>query len=940
MKHQPSEPSIYNLAYIEALHEAYRRDRESLAPEWQSYFESGRNGDAWPQRSTAESSFRPPSIFNPLPVRGQKETDPTAQERLNRLIRAYRARGHTIAQVHPIGAQPDAPPELDPTFFGFSSGDLQRVFSCETLFWPGSLTLGQILQRLRHTYCRSIGVQYMHIDDLAERRWLQERIEGTQNRIELPREIQIRILTRLTDAVIFEEFVRKKFLSAKTFSLEGCESLIPLLDLAIEKAGGQGVKEIVIGMAHRGRLNVLANIIGKRPREMFHEFADTEPEKHFGSGDVKYHLGYSQDWTTGAGQRVHLSLCFNPSHLEYVDPVVLGRVRAKQDRVDDSDRATCLALLIHGDAAFAGEGIVQETLNLSQLGGYKVGGTLHIIVNNQIGFTTPPKEGRSCLYATDVARMLQIPIFHVNGEDPEAVAQCVHLAMDFRKQFSRDVIIDMYGYRRLGHNEADEPSFTQPMLYQAIRQRKSVRDGYLEHLLKLKGITKEEADAISDQRHKQLETELAEARDDNYNSPGEKLHGIWERSKFHGGPEKTASEVKTAVPKARLRELLIKLTELPKNFVPHPKIVRLLEARREMAEGKHPLDWSAGEALALATLATEGVRIRLSGQDSRRGTFSHRHAVLHDYEGNGTHTPLQNLAADQAPVEIFNSPLCENGVLGFDYGYSLDYPDGLVLWEAQFGDFANAAQVIIDQFIISAEDKWRRLSGLVLLLPHGFEGMGPEHSSARLERYLNLCAKDNIQVVYPSTPAQFFHLLRRQALRLWRKPLVVMTPKSLLRLPEASSTLNELAGSEFQRVIPDTSKLRKSPVRILLCTGKIYFELDKARVERKRDDVAIVRLEQLYPLRADLLESACNEYPKDTPVVWVQEEPENMGAWRFLRARLGERLFDRHPFTVVSRPESSSPATGSANAHKLEQARLMDAAFGDSSLQPITQPKN
>ncbi len=545
---------------------------------------------------------------------------------------------------------------------------------------------------------------------------------------------------------------------------------------------------------------------------------------------------------------MHLSLCFNPSHLEYVDPVVLGRVRAKQDRVGDKARATCLALLIHGDAAFAGEGIVQETLNLSQLAGYKVGGTLHIVVNNQIGFTTPPIEGRSCFYATDVARMLQIPIFHVNGEDPEAVAQCVHLAMDFRKQFSRDVIIDMYGYRRLGHNEADEPSFTQPMLYQAIKQRKSVRDGYLEHLLKLKGITKEEADAISDQRHKQLESELAEARNDSYQSAGEKLHGIWERSKFHGGPEKTAQAVKTAVPKERLGELLIKLTELPKNFAPHPKIVRLLEARREMAEGKHPLDWAAGEALALATLATEGVRIRLSGQVSRRGTFSHRHAVLHDYEGNGTHTPLQNLAADQAPVEIFNSPLCENGVLGFDYGYSLDYPDGLVLWEAQFGDFANAAQVIIDQFIVSAEDKWRRLSGLVLLLPHGFEGMGPEHSSARLERYLNLCAKDNIQVAYPTTPAQFFHLLRRQALQLWRKPLVVMTPKSLLRLPEASSTLDDLAGSEFQRVIPNLTKLSTNPSRILLCTGKIYFELDKARSERKREDVAIVRLEQLYPL--------------------------------------------------------------------------------------------
>ncbi len=649
MKQEPSEPSIYNLAYVEALHEAYRRDREALAPEWQRYFESGRNGDAWPERAAADSSFRPTGIFNPPPARGRNGEAPNDQERLNRLVRAYRVRGHTIARVHPIGARSAAPPELDPTFFGFSHADFQRVFSCETLCWPGPLTLGQILQRLRHTYCRSIGVQYMHIDDLAERRWLQERIEGAQNRIELSRETQIRILTRLTDAVLFEEFVRKKFLGAKTFSLEGCESLIPLLDLAIEKAGGQGVKEIVMGMAHRGRLNVLANIIGKRPRQMFHEFADAEPEKHLGSGDVKYHLGFSQDWTTGAGRRVHLSLCFNPSHLEYVDPVVLGRVRAKQDRVGDRARATCLALLIHGDAAFAGEGIVQETLNLSQLAGYKVGGALHIIVNNQIGFTTPPNEGRSCFYATDVARMLQIPIFHVNGEDPEAVAQCVHLALDFRQQFSRDVIIDMYGYRRFGHNEADEPSFTQPTLYRAIKERKSVREGYLEHLLKLKGITAAEADAISDQRHKQLETELAEARDDHYENPGEKLRGIWERNHFHGGPEKTASEVKTGVARERLCELLTRLTELPENFTPHPKITRLLEARREMAAGKHPLDWAAGEALALATLATEGVRIRLSGQDSRRGTFSHRHAVLYDYEGNGAHSPLQHLAADQRP---------------------------------------------------------------------------------------------------------------------------------------------------------------------------------------------------------------------------------------------------------------------------------------------------
>jgi 2-oxoglutarate dehydrogenase E1 component len=767
----------------------------------------------------------------------------------------------------------------------------------------------------------------MHIDATSMRRWLQKRLETTENHIELSKETQIRILTRLTDAVIFEEFVRKKFIGAKTFSLEGCESLIPLLDLAIEKAAGQGVKEIVMGMAHRGRLNVLANIVGKSPRQMFREFADSEPQKYIGGGDVKYHLGYSNDWIAANGRRIHVSLCFNPSHLEYVNTVAMGRVRAKQDRVDDQGRNESMALLIHGDAAFAGEGICQETLNLSQLPGYAVGGTLHVVINNQIGFTTLPAEGRSSLYATEIARMLQIPIFHVNGEDPEAVAQCVEVAMDFRRQFKRDVVIDMYGYRRWGHNEADEPTFTQPMLYKMIERRKSVRDGYLEHLLGLHGVTREEADLIADRRREQLERELTESRAENYQRPAEKTRGIWERVKFYGGPESEAKKVKTAVDKSRLGELLIKLTQLPATFMAHPKIERLLEARKEMGEGKRPLDWAAGEALALATLATEGVRVRLSGQDSRRGTFSHRHAVLHDYEGKGTYTPLQNLSPDQAKVDIYNSPLSESGVLGFDYGYSLDYPDSLTMWEAQFGDFVNVAQVIIDQFIASAEAKWHRFSGLVLLLPHGFEGMGPEHSSARLERFLELCAQDNIQVTYPTTPAQFFHLLRQQALQLWRKPLIVMTPKSLLRLPEAVSSLDDLAAGEFQKVIPDQTVEAKNVKRVLLCTGKVYYELAKARTELKRNDVAILRLEQLYPLRADLLEAALKPYAAETPVFWVQEEPENMGALRFLRSRLGERLFNRYPLTAISRPESASPATGSPGAHKIEQARLVKASF-------------
>jgi len=935
MRHPSTAPHVLNLAYIEELHTSYLRDHGSVAPEWQEYFRrdsdrNGWNGSAQPAMRAARS------IFNPPERRAQRPPMPTGegpgiwQDRVNQLIRAYRVRGHLIAQIHPIGGTPPVPAELDPTFYGFSNADLDRSFPCEALRHVGPLTLRQMLEVLRNTYCRSIGVQYMHIGDLALRRWLQERMEPTQNRIQLSHEVQERILTRLTDAVVFEEFVRKKFLGAKTFSLEGCESLIPLLDLAIEKAADQGVKEIVMGMAHRGRLNVLANIIGKSPSQIFYEFADADPKLYTGRGDVKYHLGHSNDWVTASGKKVHLSLCFNPSHLEYVNPVVLGRVRAKQDRVADFDRVTCMGLIIHGDAAFAGEGVVQETLNLSGLPGYTTGGTLHVIVNNQIGFTTPPSEARSCRYATDVARMLQVPVFHVNGEDPEAVAQCLHVAMDFRKQFKRDVFIDMYGYRKLGHNETDEPSFTQPTLYRAIAERKPVHEGYLEHLLTLDGVTRREAEEIAAARRKHLEEELSESRSEDYEPPGEKLPGIWARSQFHGGHESTAKEVETRVDQKRLSELLLKLTKMPEEFTPHPKLERAREVWRKMAVGDEPLDWAAAETLAYATLATEGVRVRLSGQDSQRGTFSHRHAVLHDHEGTGTYTPLQHLDPNQASVEIYNSPLSEIGVLGFDYGFSLDSPDALVIWEAQFGDFANAAQVITDQFIASAEDKWRRLSGIVLLLPHGFEGMGPEHSSARLERFLVLCAEHNIQVAQPSTPAQFFHLLRRQALRLWRKPLVVLTPKSMLRLPEARSPLKELASGSFERVIPDGNRARK-PAKVLLCSGKLYYELIQRREAAKRENIAIHRLEQFYPFRADLLEKLLKPVPSGTPVVWVQEEPVNMGAWAFLRLRLGEKLFGKCPFSVVSRPESASPASGSTTAHKLEQEQILDEAIGKAA---------
>jgi 2-oxoglutarate dehydrogenase E1 component len=929
-------PGAANLAFVEALYEDYLRDPASVSPDWQRYFSDIADGEYRFPKPRFHPSFRQFSIFNPpRPERERPATgrlaDPeiaALQDRVYVLTRLYRVRGHRIAQVDPLGLPRPVPPELTPEFFGITEADMDAPVYSETFQYDGPLTLGKLLERLRNTYCRSIGVQYMHIDDLAVRRWLQRRMEATQNRLQLSREEQLRILTRLTDAVTFEEFIRRKFPGAKTFSLDGSESLIPLLDLAIEKAGEQGIQEIVMGMAHRGRLNVLANVMGKSARQIFREYADTDWKMYSGRGDVKYHLGHSTDWTTTRGSKIHLSLCFNPSHLEMVNPVALGRTRAKQDRVGDTERRRGMTLLIHGDAAFAGEGVIQETLNLSQLGAYTVGGTLHVVVNNQIGFTTSPEEARSSPYATDVAKMLQIPIFHVNGEDPEAVAQVIRLAMDFRFEFQRDVVVNMYGYRRLGHNEGDEPSFTQPVLYRAIAKRKSVREGYLERLLQFGGITREEADAIASNRRDLLEKELSESQSGKPPPAPEQLKGDWAR--FAGGPEPMENELTTGVDKAQLSGWLAAQTRLPADFHPHPKIKKLLQAREQMAAGAEPLDWSAAESLALGSLACAGIRVRLTGQDTERGTFSQRHAVLHDYQDGHTYAPLQNLCEGQAPVEIFNSPLSEVGVLGFEYGYSLDYPDGLILWEAQFGDFLNVAQPIVDQFIASAEEKWQRLSGLVLLLPHGFEGQGPEHSSARLERFLMLGVEDNLQVVYPTTPAQYFHCLRRQALRPWHKPLVVITPKSLLRHPKVVSSLEECAQGSFQRILPDALARPADQVRrVILCTGKIYYDLAEYREQAGRQDVAIIRLEQLYPLRREALEAVLSRYPKGTPVFWVQEEPGNMGAWIYMRIQFGESLFGRWPFAGIFRPPSAAPAAGSHRRHKQEQAEIISRAFGE-----------
>ena len=959
-------PDSENLAYVEQLYQQYVTDPASLPERWRVYFEQlAGNGEAAPGQ--VGPSFHPSSLFNPggnghAKVNGTTKaptaqsaqsagaTPPAAsgasaepghdahlsslQHRVDKLIRNYRARGHLVAQIDPLGYVPEQPAELDPAYYGFTEADMDRPFTTSNLAGESQqYTLRQILQQLRDTYCRSIGAQFMHIDNLEVREWLQHRMEATRNTTELGRKEQLRILTRLTDAVIFEQFIQKKYIGAKSFSLEGAETLIPLLDLAFEKAGDQGMEEIVIGMAHRGRLNVLANILGKSPQRIFREFEDVDPKMHVGRGDVKYHLGFSGDWKTRAGKDIHLSLCFNPSHLEFVNPVAVGRTRAKQDRTGRPTRGQRgMTLLIHGDASFAGEGVVQESLNLSELEGYHTGGTLHVVVNNQLGFTTGPAEGRSSRYATDIAKMLQVPIFHVNGESPEAVAQVVQLAMEFRIRWQRDVVIDMYCFRRRGHNEGDEPSYTQPQMYDKIEKRESIRQAYLDHLLELGGVTQEDADRIAQRRQEILERELTEARSEDFVPPKTShLEGVWKG--YQGGPEAQADDPETGVARDTLVDLMQKQIELPRDFHFHPKLKRLMKVKAEMADGERPLDWAAAESVALASLAVEGHRVRLSGQDSERGTFSQRHAVMHDVEDGHTYVPLQNLTPDQAPVEIYNSPLSEQGVLGFEYGYSLDLPGGLVMWEAQFGDFVNAGQVIIDQFLASAEDKWRRLSALVMLLPHGFEGQGPEHSSARLERFLELAAEDNIQIVNPTTPAQYFHVLRRQCVRKWRKPLIVLTPKSLLRHPRVVSDFDQLASGRFRRVIGDDDAAAKASKiqRVLLCSGKVYYDLLEHREKQQRDDVAIVRLEQYYPFPEQELAEALKPYGKQMPVYWVQEEPRNMGAWPFLAEKFCERLLGTWPLTGISRPESASPATGSKAAHQIEQARLVAEAFGEQT---------
>ena len=850
------------------------------------------------------------------------------------LIRSYRVRGHLEARLDPLGLQVPKPhPELDPATYGFTDADLDRPIFIDFVLGREAATVREILAILRASYCGAIGVEFMHIQDPDQKSWIQRRIEGAPWLGGFDTEARTKILRALTEAEGFEAFCQRRYVGTKRFGLEGAEVTIPALHTMIETAAAGGTNEIAIGMPHRGRLNTLVNVVKKPFTAVFSEFGGEsfKPDDVQGSGDVKYHLGTSVDMEIN-GQKMHLSLQPNPSHLEAVDPVVVGKVRARQDQAGDTRaRKSVMAILMHGDAAFAGQGLVYETLAMSQLIGYRTGGTIHLVVNNQIGFTTVPVHAYSGLYCTDVAKSIQAPILHVNGDDPEAVIFCAQMATEFRMRFGGDVVLDIVCYRRQGHNESDEPAFTQPSMYRAIRALKTTRALYAEKLAADGAVPAADSQAMLDEFYATLEAAYQAAQGFKPNK-ADWLEGHWSGLKQADQVEEWA-ESTTAVPAAVLKEVGATLARPPENFEVNSKIVRQLEAKQTMMDSGEGIDWATGEALAFGTLLLEGHRVRLSGEDCQRGTFSHRHAVLIDQQNQNEYTPLNNVRPDQAKIEIYNSLLSEAGVLGFEYGYSLADPRTLVLWEAQFGDFANGAQVIIDQFLASGETKWLRMSGLTLLLPHGHEGQGPEHSSARLERYLQLCAERNMTVGNFTTPANYFHALRRQLKRNFRKPLVIMTPKSLLRHKLAVSSLSEFAeGSRLQVILPeiDTLAPEEKIRRVVLCSGKVYYDLLVERRAQKMDDVVILRLEQLYPFPELTLARLLAPY-RNADVAWCQEEPENMGAWNFVDRRI-EKALSRVELRVrrpvyVGRTEAASPATGQAKVHTAQQMALVGTAL-------------
>ena len=928
-----------NAKLLDDLYDQYLKDPASVGSNWQAYFRRIDAGEV-PDETSASPQQRPSA---PLAVLDGSSSNGRLKKQigLQYLVEAYRSFGHLAARLDPLGMQEPDRSLLLLSEYGLDEGDLNQEFE-SGIAGLGRAPLSRIIEWLEGCYAGGIGIEYTHILKREEREWLQNEIEKEGGRDPIPLWAHLRLYEKLYQAERFEKFLAQKYPGKKRFSLEGGEALIPMLDMAVEICGEEDIRGMVIGMAHRGRLNVLVNIIEKPAGMIFAEYDENYNPDTKDYADVKYHLGYSSNRTTRAKRDVHLSLAFNPSHLEAVDPVVMGSVRARQNRMGDAERKRYLAVQIHGDAAFVGQGVVAETLNLNKLEGYRVGGSLHIVVNNQIGFTTLPNESRSTRYATDLAKGFLFPIFHVNGDDLDAVYRATRLAMAYRKQFQRDAIIDLVCYRRLGHNETDEPSFTQPRMYAVIKKHPTTVKIYKKRLLEHPEITKEDLSFIEQGIQNGLEDSFQKARAEDLKMKVQDRKGRW--SAFIDEP--LDSEPQTRLLSKQLERVFHALTDIPDGFSLNPKLKRFLENRKKMFAGEMPIDWGFAEALAFGSILENGFPIRLSGQDAERGTFSHRHAVFTDTQTEEKWIALQHISEKQAEFEVINAPLSEYSVLGFEFGYSLAVPYSLVIWEAQFGDFANSAQIMIDQFITSSEVKWHRLSGLVMLLPHGYEGQGPEHSSARLERFLQQCSKNNIQVCNCTTPAQYFHLLRRQILRRKRKPLIIMSPKSLLRLQEAGSNLDDISLGIFREVLYDrlhdvggiqkkkedspkgSSKKKPAIRRILFCSGKVYYDLHKRRQDRSADDILIVRIEQLYPWPAEQIQATLTHYPKASEYLWVQEEPENQGAWNFVKDRLQPLLPDGHSLGAVCRPSSPSPAAGLHKIHTLELQDILNEAVG------------
>jgi 2-oxoglutarate dehydrogenase E1 component len=921
-----------NADFIEDLYQRYLKDSGSVDPAWARYFEGLKAGSATEAdhsqiRELLSAKMQAPAVAGGHSANPVAEAASAKQAAVSRLIQVYANRGHLIAHLDPLGLQERTKPYvLDLEYFGLSDADL------DTEFFTGSRTpavaerakLKDILETLKFIYADTIGAEFAHVSDTEERLWLQDNFQAARMQRRFDALEKKNILWQLTAAEGLERYLHTKYVGQKRFSLEGGDSLIPLLDDLVQQGGKAGIEEVIIGMAHRGRLNVLVNLLGKSPKDLFSEFeGQYDLKKLRGSGDVKYHKGFSADLKTGSGN-VHVALAFNPSHLEVVNAVVEGSVRARQERRSDAKGDKVLAVQIHGDAAFAGQGVIMETLQLSQARGFYTGGSVHIIINNQVGFTTSdPHDARSTLYCSDVAKMVEAPIFHVNADDPEAVCFVTRFALDYRLKFNKDVVIDLVCYRRHGHNEGDEPAATQPLMYQVIRKKPTVRQLYAEKLAAEGLLTAAEAAAMMEQYRDGLDQGKPQARA-ALGLIGNKYTVDW--SEYLGAD--WSEPVRTAVDMGRLRALGRAITTYPADWTLHPRVLAVMQARERMVAGDLALDWGCAENLAYASLIQEGYPVRLTGQDSGRGTFFHRHAVLHDQTTGRLYVPLQHIASSQPNFTVIDSVLSEEAVMGFEYGFSTTEPHCLTIWEGQFGDFCNGAQVIIDQFISSGEAKWGRLSGITLFLPHGYEGQGPEHSSARLERFLQLCAEFNMQVCVPSTPAQMFHMLRRQMVRPLRKPLIIMTPKSLLRHPLSVSRLEELASGNFRTVIDEIDDLKASTVtRIVLCSGKVYFDLLKARREAKVDTVAIVRLEQLYPFPSDEYDAIVRKYSNAREIVWCQEEPQNQGSWYQIRHRLQAPLSAKHELLYSGRAGAAAPATGISALHEQQQKNLVTAAL-------------